>query len=131
MRTISAIISLIFILGFSVCASGSQTSTNTPVRLTPAMFNDYEFTLISDTDYAHYLFLEGEGVDVDFGQKKGAIVGLLEGWRIKDGNTLVFTGSADGTGPERDSLQFKSFGGKIVVTMDGAKYRRSKFKRPN
>jgi hypothetical protein len=129
MRIISAIISLVLMLGFSVCASESQTSTNSPVRLTPAMFNDYEFTLISNTDYVHYLFLEGEGVDVSFGQK--AIVALSEGWRIKDGNTLVFTALSDGSGPERDSLQFRSFGKNIVVTMDGQRFKRSKFKRPN
>jgi len=51
MRIISAIISLVLMLGFSVCASESQTSKNSPVRLTPAIFNDYEFTLISDKDH--------------------------------------------------------------------------------
>jgi hypothetical protein len=142
MRIISAIVSLVLLLGFSVYASGSQTSTNSPVRLTPAMFNDYEFTLISDKDYLYYLFLEGGSVEETFGNKvkNGGLVGLGEGWRIEHGNTLVFTGvpairRPDGTGafpnPVRHTLQFKSFGEKIVATMDGDKYRRSKFKRPN
>ena len=142
MRIFSAIVSLVLLLGFSVCASGSQTSTNSPVRLTPAMFNDYEFTLISEKDYLYYLFLEGGSVEETFGNKvkNGGLVGLGEGWRIEHGNTLVFTGvpdirRPDGTGafpnPVRHTLQFKSFGEKIVVTMDGDKYRRSKFKRPN
>jgi len=34
------------ILFAAFCAGCSQTSTNSPVRLTPAMFNGYEFTLI-------------------------------------------------------------------------------------
>jgi hypothetical protein len=142
MRIISAIVSLVLMLGFSVCAGEPQTGTNSPVRLTPAMFNDYEFTLISDKDYLYYLFLEGGSVDETFGNKvkNGGLVALGEGWRIEHGNTLVFTGVADilrpdGSGafpnPVRHTLQFKSFGEKIVVTMDGDKYRRSKFKRPN
>jgi hypothetical protein len=57
MRTIISIIfGLVHMLGFSVCEATAQTSTNSPVRLTPAMFTDYEFTLISDKVYAHYLF---------------------------------------------------------------------------
>jgi hypothetical protein len=138
MRIISAIISLVLMLGFSVCEATAQTSTNAPVRLTPAMFTDYEFTLISDKDYLHYSFWENGHVAESFGQK--AIIGLDEGWRIEYGNTLVFTGvpdipRPDGTGafpnPVRHTLQFKSFGEKIVVTMEGDKYKRSKFKRPN
>jgi hypothetical protein len=142
MRIVSAIISLVLILGFSVCEATAQTSTNSPVRLTPAMFTDYEFTLISDKDYLYYLFLENGSVEETSGNKvkNGGLVGLGEGWRIEHGNTLVFAGVPDiprpeGTGafpnPVRHTLQFKSFGEKIVVTMDGDKYRRSKFKRPN
>ena len=142
MRIVSAIISLVLMLGFSVCEATAQTSTNSPVRLTPAMFNDYEFTLISDKDYLYYLFLEGGSVEETFGNKvkNGGLVGLGEGWRIEHGNTLVFTGvpdipRPDGIGafpnPVRHTLQFKSFGKNIVVTMDGDKYRRSKLKRPN
>jgi hypothetical protein len=142
MRIISAIISLVLLLGFSTCASGSQTNTNSPVRLTPAMFTDYEFTLISDKDYMYYLFLENGSVDETFGNKakNSGLIALGEGWRIEHGDTLVFTGGADiprpdDTGafpnPVRHTLQFKSFGEKIVVTMDGNKYRRSKLKRPN
>jgi hypothetical protein len=142
MRIISAIISLVLMLGFSVCAGGSQTNTNIPVRLTPAMFNDYEFTLISDKDYSYYYFQDNGSVEESFGnkEKNGAVVALGEGWRIEHGNTLVFTGGADIPRPDvssafpnpvRHTLQFKSFGEKIVVTMDGDKYRRSKLKRPN
>jgi hypothetical protein len=142
MRIVFAIIALVLILGVSVCETTAQTSTNRPVRLTRAMFNDYDFTLISDKDYLHYLFLEGGRVEETFGNKvkNGGLIGLGEGWRIEHGNTLVFTGVPDmprpaGTGafpnPVRHTLQFKSFGAKIVVTMDGDKYRRSKFKRPN
>ena len=142
MRIISTIISLVLMLGFSVCEATAQTSTNTPVRLTPAMFTDYEYTLISDKDYLYYLFLEGGRVEETFGNKvkNGGIVALGEGWKIEHGNTLVFTGvpdipRPDGTGafqnPVRHTLQFKSFGEKIVVTMDGDKYKRSKFKLPN
>ena len=142
MRIFSAIISLVLMLGFSVCVGESQTSTNSPVRLTPAMFTDYEFTLISDKDYLYYLFLEGGSVEETFGNKvkNGALVGLGEGWRIEHGDTLVFTGVADIRRPDgsaafanpvRHTLQFKSFGEKIVVTMDGDKYKRSKLKRPN
>ena len=102
MRIFSAIVSLVLLLGFSVCASGSQTSTNSPVRLTPAMFNDYEFTLISEKDYLYYLFLEGGSVEETFGNKvkNGGLVGLGEGWRIEHGNTLVFTGVPDIPSPD-------------------------------
>jgi hypothetical protein len=142
MRIVSAIISLVLILGFSVCKATAQTSTNSPVRLTPAMFTDNEFTLISDKDYLYYLFLEGGSLDETFGNKvkNGGLVALGEGWRIEHGNTLVFTGvpdilRPDGTGafpnPVRHTLQFKSFGEKIVVTTDGQRFRRSKLKRPD
>jgi hypothetical protein len=142
MRIVSAIISLVLILGFSVWEATAQTSTNSPVRLTPAMFTDYEFTLISDKDYVYYFFMENGGVEETFGNKakNGALVALGEGWRIEHGDTLVFTGGADAPRPDdigavpnpvRHTLQFKSFGEKIVVTMDGDKYRRSKLKRPN
>jgi hypothetical protein len=59
---------------------------------------------------------------------------LFHWWKIKDGNRLVFISLPNGTrldNPENASLQFKSFGEKIVVRMDGQKFRRSKFKRPN
>jgi hypothetical protein len=134
---ISIIFSLVLILGFSVCEATAQTSTNSPVRLTPAMFTDYEFTLISDKDYLYYLFLENGSVDETFGNKakNSGLVALGEGWRIEHGNTLVFTGVPDGIGavpnPVRHTLQFKFFGKNIVVTMDGDKYRRSKLKQPN
>jgi hypothetical protein len=97
MRIISAIVSLVLMLGFSVCASDSQTSTNSPVLLTPAMFTDYDFTLISDKDYLHYFFMENGSVDETFGNKvkNGGLVALGEGWRIEHGDTLVFTGVAD------------------------------------
>ena len=142
MRIVCAIIGLLLILGFSVCEATAQTSTNSPVRLTPAMFTDYEFTLISDKDYVYYFFMENGSVDETFGNKvkNGALVALGEGWRIEHGNTLVFTGTSlppapDGIdaipNPVRHTLQFKSFGEKIVITMDGDKYRRSKLKRPN
>jgi hypothetical protein len=138
MRTIvSVIFGLVLILGFSVCEATAQTSTNSPVRLKPAMFTDYEFTLISDKDYMYYFFMENGCVDETFGnkEKNGALVALSEGWRIEHGNTLVFTGVPDGIGavpnPVRHTLQFKSFGEKIVVTIDGDKYRRSKLKWPN
>ena len=142
MRIISAIISLVLMLGFSVCAGASPTGTSSPVRLTPAMFNDYEFTLISDKDYSYYYFQDNGSVEESFGnkEKNGGVVALGEGWRIDHGDTLVFTGGSlpptpDGSGafpnPVRHTLQFKSFGEKIVVTMDGDKYRRSKLKRPN
>jgi hypothetical protein len=143
MRTIISIIfGLVLMLGFSVCEATAQTSTNSPVRLKPEMFTDYEFTLISDKDYMYYLFLEGGSVEETFGNKvkNGGLVALGEGWRIEHGNTLVFTGVPDIPRPDgssafpnpvRHTLQFKSFGEKIVVTMDGDKYRRSKLKRPN
>ena len=131
MRIVCAIIGLVLILGFSVCEATAQTSTNSPVRLKPAMFNDYEFTLISDKDYLYYWFRDDGSVAETFGQK--ALVGLDEGWRIEHGNTLVFLGVPPGIpveNPVRGSLQFKSFGEKIVVTTDGQKFRRSKFKHP-
>jgi hypothetical protein len=143
MRTIISIIfGLMLILGFSVCEATAQTSTNSPVRLKPAMFTNYEFTLISDKDYLYYFFMENGSVDETFGNKgkNGALVALGEGWRIEHGDTLVFTGAAqpkppDGIGafpnPVRHTLQFKSFGEKIVVTTDGQRFRRSKLKRPN
>lgn len=143
MRTIISIIfGLVLILGFPVCEATAQTSTNSPVRLKPAMFTDYEFTLISDKDYLYYYFMENGSVDETFGNKakNGALVALGEGWRIEHGNTLVFTGVADiprpdGSGavpnPVRHTLQFKSFGEKIVVTTDGQRFRRSKLKRPD
>jgi hypothetical protein len=136
MRTIfSVMFCFVLVIGFSVTASASQTRTNSPARLSPAMFDGYEFTLISNTDYVYYLFL-GERVSATFGQKKGAAVGLAFGWKIKDGNTLVFTASSLPPGivrenPERASLQFRSFDETTVVTMDGQKFKRSKFKRPN
>jgi hypothetical protein len=142
MHIIFAIISLVLMLGFSVCEATAQTSTYAPVRLTPAMFTDCELTLISDKDYLYYLFLEGGSVEETFGNKvkNGGPVALGEGWKIEHDNMLVFTGvpdipRPDGTGaspnPVRHTLQFKSFGEKVVVTMDGDKYKRSKFKRPN
>jgi hypothetical protein len=133
MRAIFSILfRLVVVLGACVCASASQMSTNSPVRLTPAMFDGYEFRLISDKDYVYFLFL-GDRVSETFGQK--ALVGLDEGWRIEHGNTLVFLGLPPSSGanpnPVRGSLQFKSFGKTMVVTMDGQKFKRSKFKRPN
>src|ERR1019366_8436305 len=92
----SIIFGLVLILGFSVCVATAQTSTNSPVRLKPAMFTDYEFTLISDKDYLHYSFRENGRIAESFGQK--AIIGLDEGWRIEHGKTLVFPG-APGVGP--------------------------------
>jgi hypothetical protein len=134
MRTfIPIIFGLVLTLGFSVCEATAETSTNSPVRLTPAMFTDYEFTLISDKDYAYYLFLDNGSVNSTFGQKNGALVGLDYGWKIKDGNTLVFLGIPPGIdveNSERFSLQFRSFSKSMVVTMDGQKFKRSKFKRP-
>ena len=134
MRTIISIIfGLALILGFSVCEATAQTSTNSPVRLKPAMFTDYEFTLISDKVYAHYLF-DDEVVNEESGDKNGPSIAFFHWWKIKDGNRLVFISLPDGTrldNPENASYQFKSFGEKIVVTMDGQKFRRSKFKRPN
>jgi hypothetical protein len=142
MRTIiSIILGLVLILGFPVCGSAAPTSTNSPVRLTPAMFKGYEFTLISDKDYLDYLFVYDASVSESFGQKKDGIVGLDEGWRIEHGNTLVFTGVPDilrppgdtnsFPNPVRHTMQFKSFGEKIVVTTDGQRFKRSKFKYPN
>jgi hypothetical protein len=133
-RIVSTIVGFaLIILGISGCTSVSQTSTNNPVRLTPAMFSDYELTLISDDVYAHYLFYD-EVVNEESGDKNGPFIALFHWWKIKDGNRLVFTSLPDGTrldNPENASYQFKSFGEKIVVTMDGQKFRRSKFKRPN
>src|SRR6516165_12718291 len=121
MRTVFSIIfGLVVVLGVSVCARASQTSTNSPVRLTPAMFDGYEFTLISSNNYMYYLFL-GDRVSLTFGQK--GLVGLDEGWRIENGNTLVFLGVPESSGadpnPVRGSLQFKSFGKTMVVTTNG------------
>src|SRR5262245_51945369 len=76
--------------------SALQAGANRPATLTPAMFTDCEFTLISDKDYLYYSFREGGSVTETFGQK--ALVGLEEGWRIEHGNTLVFTGVPDGIG---------------------------------
>jgi hypothetical protein len=133
MRIMSIAFSFMLILGFSVCEATAQTSTNRPVRLKPAMFIDHEFTLISGKDYLDYYFMENGSVSETFGQK--ALVGLDEGWRIEHGNTLVFTGAPDGIGavpnPVRHTLQFKSFGEKIVVTTDGQRFRRSKLIPPN
>lgn len=141
--TISIVCGLVLTLGFSVRDAIAQTSTNRPVRLTPAMFTDYEFTLISDKDYLHYLFLDGGQVNESFGNKvkNGPVVGLGEGWRIDHANTLVFTGVPQppqppgGAGaafpnPVRHTLQFASFGEEIVVTTDGDRFRRSKLKPP-
>jgi hypothetical protein len=145
MRIVSVIMGLVLILGFSVGEATAQTSTNnptnsptnSPVRLKPAMFTDYEFTLISNKDYVYYLFLDNGNVDETFGNKgeNSPLVALGEGWRIEHGNTLVFLGVSDAIGavpnPVRHTLQFKSFGEKIVVTTDGERFRRSKLKRPN
>ena len=141
MRIVSVIMGLVLILGFSVGEATAQTSTNgptnSPVRLKPAMFIDYEFTLISDKDYVYYFFMDNGSVDETFGgkEKNSPLVALGGGWRIEHGNTLVFLGVSDAIGavpnPVRDTLQFKSFGEKIVVTTDGQRYRRSKIKRPN
>src|SRR5689334_17229286 len=100
MRFIVFIFGLGVILGFSVCEAAAQTGTNSPVRLKPAMFTNYEFTLISDKDYLDYLFLEGGSVDETFGNKakNSGLVALGEGWRIEHDNTLVFTGVPDGIG---------------------------------
>jgi hypothetical protein len=135
MRTIISIIfGLVVVLGVSVCASATPTSTNSPVWLTPTMFDGYEFTLISDKAYLYYLFL-GDGVSESFGEKGSGVVGLDEGWRIDHGNTLVFLGAEPSSGanpnPVRHTMQFKSFGEKIVVTTDGERFKRSKFKRPD
>ncbi|HEY1663755.1 MAG TPA: hypothetical protein VGI03_15165 [Verrucomicrobiae bacterium] len=137
MRIISTLFGLVLILGFAVGASGQSAGTNAPVRLTPAMFTGYEFTLISDKDYSDYYFSDNGSVEESFGGKgkHDGIVALGEGWRIEHGNTLVFTGAPDGIGavpnPVRHTLQFKSFGKKIVVTADGDRYRRSKLKSPD
>jgi hypothetical protein len=142
MRIVSAIIGFVLILGFSVCEATAQTSTNGPVRLKPEMFTDYEFTLISDKDYLDYLFLDNGSVEDSFGNKvkNGGVVALGEGWRIDHGNTLVFTGAPDIPGPSgsaafpnpvRHTLQFKSFGQRIVVTTNGQRFRRSKLKLPD
>jgi hypothetical protein len=143
---VSIIFGLAFLLGFSVGEASAQTntnktSTNSVVRLKPAMFIDYEFTLISDKDYSYYYFQENGSVSETFGNKgkHSALVALGEGWRIDHGDTLVFTGVPEITAPPgatnafpnpvRHTLQFKSFGEKIVVTTDGDRYRRSKLKR--
>lgn len=142
MRTIISIIfGLVLVLGFSVCEATAQTSTNGAVRLKPEMFTDYEFTLISDKDYLYYYFQDNGSVKETFGQKNGAAVALGEGWRIEHDNTLVFTGVPDiqrppgdtnsFPNPVRHTMQFKSFGEKIVVAMDGQKFKRSKLKRPD
>jgi hypothetical protein len=140
MRTISIIVAFVLLLGLSLCTSTAQTSTNIPVHLTPAMFNDYELTLVSDKDYTYYLLLEGGSVEASFGQKNGGVVALGMGWKIKDGNTLVFLGippiqpppgGIPVENPERFTMQFRSFGKNMVVTTDGQKFKRSKFKRPN
>jgi hypothetical protein len=86
--------------------------------------------------------MENGSVDETFGNKgkKSALIALGEGWRIEHGDTLVFTGVADvarpdGIGavpnPVRHTLQFKSFGEKLVVTTDGQRFRRSKLKQPD
>ncbi|HXC98533.1 MAG TPA: hypothetical protein VN048_04265 [Verrucomicrobiae bacterium] len=134
---LSAIIGLVLVPGFSICEATAQTSTNSPVRLKPAMFIDYEFTLISDKDYLYYFFMDNGSVDETFGNKgkNSPAIALGEGWRIEHGNTLVFLGVSDAIGavpnPVRHTLQFKSFGEKIVVTTDGQRFRRSKLKRPD
>jgi hypothetical protein len=131
MRIISIVLGFVLLLGISVSADGSQMSTNSTVRLTRGMFTGYEFTLISDKDYTYYLFLDDKRVDASYGSKGGGVVALAFGWRIKDPHTLALTGSMDGTGPERFTMQFKSFGKKIAVTTNGDRYRRTKFKYPN
>jgi hypothetical protein len=136
MRTIVSIfIGLALILGFSVCAHWYRAGTNSPLLLTPAMFDGYEFTLISGKHYVDYLF-DGGTVEATFGQP----VGMVFGWKIKDGNTLVFTddtelakmpaGSGVANAAEKFSLQFRSFGGTNVVTTAGERFRRSKLIRP-
>lgn len=133
LRSILIVICFVLGLGFRAYGSPSSTSTNTPVQLTPEMFSDYEFTLISKKDHLYYYFRDNGSVEETFGQT--ALVALAEGWRIEHGNTLVFTGVPDGIGavpnPVRHTLQFKSFGEKIVVTADGQKFRRSKLKPPD
>ena len=137
MRIISIIVGLVLMLG---CTRASQTSTNAPVQLTPEMFNGYEFTLISKKDYEQFSFLYPGSVDVDNGQVNGGVVGSTLGWKIKDGYTLAFLSIVDPTPqgstneiviPESFSLQFKSFGDDIVVTTEGQKFRRTKFKYPD
>ena len=131
-RAISIIVGFALLVGISVGAHGSETGTNSPVRLTAAMFTGYEFTLISKTDYGNYLFLDDKRVDTSFGQINGNVIGIDYGWKIKDAHTLAIIGlTPDGNGPESYTLQFKSFGKRIVVTTDGARYRRTKFKYPN
>jgi hypothetical protein len=138
MRTIVSIfIGLALILGFLVYAFWHSARTNSPVPLAPAMFDGYEFTLISDKRYADYLF-DGGTVKTTSGQKNGAAIAMGYGWKIKDGNTLVFTdpdimpaGSGVANLPaEKFSLQFTSFGQTNVVTTAGEEYSRSKFIRP-
>ena len=137
MRPIFSIfIGLALILGFSVCALWHSARTNSPVPLTPAMFIDYEFTLISDKRYVDYLFIGGT-VKTTSGQKNGGAVGFTYDWKIKDGNTLVFTdvdimpaGSSFHEPQERYSLQFTSFDGTNAVTTAGERFSRSKFIRP-
>lgn len=134
MRTIFSItFGFVLLLGFSGCTNTSPKSENGPVHLTPAMFTDYEYTLISDKVYAHYLFYD-DTVNEETGDKNGPLIALFHWWKIKDGNRLVFTSLPDGTdldNPENESYQFKSFGKDLVVTRDGETYKRSKVKRPS
>jgi hypothetical protein len=133
--TVSIFIGLALILGFSVCAHWHRARTNSPVPLTPAMFDGYEFTLISNKRYADYFF-DGGVVKTTSGQN--AAVAMAYGWKIKDGNTLVFTdvdimpaGSIVVVNlGEKYSLQFTSFGPTNVVTTAGERFSRSKFIRP-
>jgi hypothetical protein len=140
MRTVfSIMLGLVVVLGFAIGEATAQTSTNRPVQLTPEMFTGYELTLISDKNYHVYSFPYRGVVSESFGQK--GVFGADEGWRIDNSNTLTFTALVDTTpagstnsgfaNPVTHSLQFQSFGDKIVVTTDGQKFTRSKFKRPN
>jgi hypothetical protein len=129
---------ILAILFAAFCAGCARTSINRPVPLTPAMFDGYEFTLISENNYFDYV-ISGGNVNFSCGQKGGGLVGFTFGWKIKDGNTLVFTegtssaqaGTVDES-PERYaySFQFRSFDETTAVTMAGDKFRRSKFKLP-
>jgi hypothetical protein len=146
MRTnFSIVVGVVLILGFSACKATAQTNTNHPVPLTPEMFTGYQFTLISDTDYYVYSFPYEGMASEDFGQKKGgALVGIGEGWRIDNSNTLVFTALVDitpadpalrkgftFTNPGTHSLQFQSFSNDIAVTTYGQKLKRSSIGQPN
>ena len=122
--TVSILIGLALILGFLVYAFWHSARTNSPIQLTPAMFTDYEFTLISDKRYADYLFV-GSNVKGDSGWKNEASVGFDYDWKIKDGNTLVFT-DVDITPAGTANLEFSVLAyPNNVVFLNGVKFNAS------